>query len=644
MKVREISVALSFLASQQQTNGSFLSVASNQAKTISHTLETTFATSLILNCLYPLRHYPLAQTIITQGLDFLLNEKNTNWSWNYWQRESTAYTQQPYPADWDDTACALITLSLYKPEIITPKALAYLTKLLLLTEDKPGGPYYTWLLPKQTVISKDLDLVVNANIAYFLTLQGIELMPLKNYLANRINSNSLTSLYYHTPEAIIYFLSRVTTGVSLKHLSTILLQLQQPNGLWTNDLLTALAVSSLLRAHAHPSQLTQALYHLQTLTTTNTWQFAPLYIERSANITLYAGTPALTTAFTLEALALYDLSITRSKRNQSTPTQKEEETKKLSQTILNHVHKRLVSFPIAQKSQTHQLLEKIIAYDKQQQITLLPYMCAQTFNLKTQPTKHLLIQLGQANVYGWLAYTIYDNLMDKDTGPDLLPVANTCLRELIIIYKELLDTKTFLIFQDLMDKMEQANAWEYTYCRFTNSIICKEQLNPYPTHLLSDKSLPHALGPLTLLFTTYPLASPAIISLQAFFTYYLQARQSNDDAHDWQSDLAKGFLNSVSFSLLQAYFKDNPKLSNLNLKTDISKLQTFFWQSHLIDITQEINIYLFKAQAELEKLKDLKVINDLTYFKSLLAPLEKATQSVHQETDNIKNFYSAFMA
>jgi hypothetical protein len=649
-----IDSLLGFIKSEQQLNGSFISYCTSENSNIQTPLKNTFTTSLILGCLNEMPEKLETRKIIDQGIDFLLSEKNPDWSWNYHSlhQTDTVPKQQnflktkssPYPNDWDDTACALIGISLYRKEILSPEIFGAITKLLVATESKPGGPYYTWMFNEQNKEWKDLDPVVNANIGYFLKLHGINLPPLEKYIEEIISTSNYTSHYYHTPEAVIYFISRYYSGPLTKKFSNYLLNRQNKNGLWENDLLTALVASSLIRANVSDDLLNNAVDHLKETVIKNDWQAYPLYIESNKEIIVYNGAPALTAAFILETLTLWDKR--QNNTGQLISGKQKIYSQELHEEIITSVKKRLALFPEKTIQTTRLLLTKMLAKDLEHQITLLPYFFSQSLHSNQPESKSLLQTLGEINLYGWFAYTVYDNILDKDSGPELLPVANICLRELISIYKEVLTPDSFILFQEKMDLMEQANAWENIYCQISQErIITEKNILQYPENLLSDKSIPHAFGPITILLSLkYKINSKEVQHTLSFFKNYLTSRQLNDDAHDWQEDLGKGFLNSVSSSLLHTYFKANPSLRTLDISKEKQSLQALFWESHIITIAEEINIYIKKAQTDLDQLELLQLIKDRQYFERLLAPLQQSTQQIKSNQKEIRNFLESYQS
>ncbi len=484
--------------------------------------------------------------------------------------------------------------------------------------------------------------MVNANIGYFLKLHNINLPLLQEYIENIIVSENYISRYYHIPEAIIYFISRFYSGPLTRNFCAFLLNRQNKDGLWENDLLTSLATSSLLRAKTNKNLLTKAINHLEKIAIKNVWHAYPLYIENNKEKTIYNGAPVLTAAFALEALTLWDKA--QNNITNISLQNKSKEMRNIQTTIINNIKDRLTFFPKETIYKTNTLLEMILTKDSNHQITLLPYFFSQTLRSSQLISKGLLITLGNINLYGWLAYMIYDNIMDHDGGPELLPIANLCLRELVSNYKEILPIDAFNLFQRLMDNMEKANARESIHCQLSKEkIINKEKLTIYPKQLLYEKSLPHAFGPIAILLSLdYTIDSKEIHFTLSFFKNYLAARQLHDDAHDWQEDLDKGFLNSVSIPLMYLYFKHNPNHISLNFDTEKPNLQKLFWEEHIMIVAKEINKYIENAQTDLNKIKQLNLIKDLTYFQKLLSPLIKSVDQITSTKKDIRDFLTSF--
>ena len=220
-----IDTLTKFLKKQQLADGSFLSYSSPDMHDFSHAqpYRTIFTTALILSSL---QHYndPISIPIKQKSAHYLLSQKSDNWTFNYWQKSVPEYTQLPYPDDLDDTCCALAALQHYDAKIISGEVLAKIVHILTELEIQEGGPYKTWITQRDVdPIWQDVDVAVNSNIAYFLSLQDIELPNITGLIEQVISRKKYESPYYPTPYPIIYFISRWYTGSKKKQLTKFLL-------------------------------------------------------------------------------------------------------------------------------------------------------------------------------------------------------------------------------------------------------------------------------------------------------------------------------------------------------------------------------------------------------------------------------------
>lgn len=187
------------LRSLQNSNGSFSSINI----TTGETLDSIYFTSLILISLKHLRQHPDEQLrdITSSAVDFLITNESDISSWNYYPRNLPS----PYPDDIDDTILAIRALQMWQPDYITPAKLAQITQLLIQCEEKPGGPYRTWITKNSQNNSwDDVDTVVNYNIYQWLQSHAIDLEPLNEFLFSTENRDAYHSLYYDDPDFVNY--------------------------------------------------------------------------------------------------------------------------------------------------------------------------------------------------------------------------------------------------------------------------------------------------------------------------------------------------------------------------------------------------------------------------------------------------------
>lgn len=639
--------ALLFLAGQQKRNGGFLSLTSTDKNKFenSKTYPTTFFTANILNCLNSLSDSSLTNSVRKKAARFLLFEKGKFWSFNYWQRNSEESKLMPYPDDLDDTACALAALAGFDPKFITGKALANVVKILTAAEVQPGGPYKTWLVDKKAKkVWRDVDLAINANIAYFLSMQKTDLPNLTELFDKAIKINKFESSYYPEIFPTIYFISRSYKGKQNKKQAGYLLSRCLPDSSWGNPLNTALAVSALINLGFHKlKELEKSIGYLIDNFNGKSWQpYAFCLDPARKGQTYFAGSSALTTAFCLEAMHKYLFLQQQLHRQETKEKIFSPYESKTYQKIVGLAKNRFSVLAPEVKNSALQILGKTIAKDTDRQIVLLPFWFRSALGENGKPvTDEQIAGLGLANLYGWITYSIYDDFFDGEGKIDLLPTANTGLRELTAFYTQLLgkNNDNYKTFKRILDNMEAANAWENRHCRGETA---NDRLT-VPKHLpdfknlrqLANKSLGHALGPIAILMLlNFKHNSRQIKNLISFFTHYLIARQLNDDAHDWLEDLHAGRINSVGVEMLAAFDK-----KTFNFQRDERKLQKLFWNDILPQTAQ--NIFKHVKSARLA-LSHIGVIEKPDTLLNLLARPEAAARQALEESKKMRDFLSSY--
>ena len=601
---KNINRAINFIRDQQKIDGSFWSWSSlnknnfNKAKKYN----SIFPSSLILSCLDSIEK---SEEIKKSLVSFLLSQKSDYWSFNYWKREAKENTIMPYPDDLDDTFCALSGIYKYDSKIIDGSAIAKIVTLLTTVEKKEGGPYKTWLVSENVdEVWKDVDLVVNSNIGYFLSLQEIELKNINKLIKIAIEKENLNSPYYPSIYPVVYFISRFFfCKTECKKLVKIILSKKKGDN-WGNQLDTALATSALLNLGMDPKKIWPSInYLIKNQKKDGSWKISAFCVDPAIDRkTYYASSPALVTAFCVEALNKY-FSMTIKK-----PVQKKDKmADEIHQEILRLAQKRI------------RFLSKIPEENYKKSITLLPYIfCKSLGKNGKKVSKKLIIQCGLANLYGWIAYTIYDDFLDGEGNKEILPMANVCLRELVYIYNNILPKTDFAgVFNKTMDGIDKANYWEIINC------YDDKKLPNYSDYSqLAKKSLGHALGPIAILYSLgFDKNSSELKNIWKFFKHYLVARQLNDDAHDWEDDLKKGFINPVTVEILK--------------KTDNKKdFKEVFWQEVLIEISNIILDNIDKARKNISKIKLIK--KPKLILSILEKPEQSAKRAIEEQTETMK--------
>lgn len=638
---------ITYLANKQKEDGSFHNLSSPEAANFNNAnfSQTTFFSSLILGALTSLPRKNEVKSISSHLVEFLLSQKSTLWTFNYWIKNSPQSKQMPYPDDLDDTFCALAALSVYDSSLIDGATFAKIVQVLTAVELKEGGPYNTWII--NDVHKKpwhDCDIAVNSNVAYFLSLYDISLANVTVFIEKQIKDKKLTSPYYYSFYPLIYFISRWYRGKQKADLEEILLSKQKKNGSWDNPLQTALAITSLLNFGNTSKQLNKGIRYLRTMQTEKgCWDAYPFGLDPIVKGKIfYTGSPTLTTAFCLEALQKYEnMQIVPTSSLEMESINSIEES--LSQEVFFSVEERFSDLEKDLTTIALKRLSQLMASDNGKQIALLPYYFRESLGSNgNHISDELVYTLGRANTFGWLAYTIYDDFYDAEGSPHQLALANISMRELTKIFLENFVDKPHFhsVFQSVMDKIDQANAWEVLHCTFP----VEQQLKkvPHYTHgyqQLADKSFGHALGPLSMLsFLGFDNHYPEYKNTESFFRHYLIAKQLNDDAHDWVKDLSLGRINPVGAMLLAAYIKktNKPFPDFLSIKEE---LQELFWYSVIEDVCVLIRKNIASAR---EALADISILQYPEVLENILLPLELATQQASKQGNDTRLFITSY--
>lgn len=633
---------MTFIASSQRDDGGFDSFSSPSPTPFiaERTYRTTFTPALILGALSHI-NTPESQRIRQKLAQWLLMQKSPHWSFNYWAVSAPERKSMPYPDDLDDTFCSLFALYQHNASLIDETCLAQVIKLLFATETQVGGPYKTWLTTNKDAVWQDVDIAVNANVAAFLSLVAEPLPSLTKMMETVIATQTFTSPYYPTVYPLLYYLARAHETTGQPALADCILRLRV-NGHWGTPLQTALALSSLARLgrlDAHPQAID---YLLKRQNPDGSWPpeafcLDPALQQRS----YYSGAPALTSAFVLEAL---NLEPKPSKKTHSVVVSHTNKATPLYDQTLRLIHDECNAQGSAVRRELQAIIKRTVQADTEHEIILLPQLFNQSL-LQPLPAAAFdcLTHLGAANLFGWAAYTIYDDFLDNEGITKQLSAANVALRASLRHFKQALPQKSS--FQAWVDKtfdhIDNANTWETHHCRMVvtakgNLLI--EHLPRYGNSLsLADRSIGHTLGPTGVLAALgIEPEDPRATAVQLALRHYLVARQLNDDLHDWEQDTRAGIVTYVVTKILHEL---KVKHENHRLSALIPRMQRQFWHHTLPAICRLIRTHAAAARHAAASSHLLKEFNCIT---QLADNIDASLAQTLQEQHKAERFLAAY--
>lgn len=277
--------------------------------------------------------------------------------------------------------------------------------------------------------------------------------------------------------------------------------------------------------------------------------------------------------------------------------------------------------------------------DQNHEIVLLPFWFIKALKIDLNKKYfNLAINLGQANFYLWLAYKMYDDILDNETDASLLPLANLALRNFIIIFqKQRLGNSWNKFLYHLINELETQNYQEFCFSKKYFSQPNTDQkswdFNKQISNLYK-KSIAHVAGPLAILFTlNKEPKNQEFTTIFSFFKNYLNARQLNDDIYDWENDLKRKKINPVIMLLISELRNTNNKQIDFNLLG--SNMINTVWPK----LSSKLNKFIITANNDLKR---STLIKQRHYLERLIKPLLNNLALANQQRANLLEFRSAY--
>jgi hypothetical protein len=570
-----------------------------------------------------------------KAVRYLKDQQQSDGSWNYWQKNSKESSENPYPSDIDDTALAFAVIVRADSLFATGERLAQIVHTLTTIEITEGGPYNTWITDFQNFPEwQDCDMVVNANVARMLALLDVTMPRLTDYFDRLIGAKDFQSKYYRTPLSCLYFLSYSYAGTQKAACIDYIQSLKQ-QGHWQSPLQTALALTALhnfgidIKTQESPA----ITFLLNTQLKQGCWPKEALYIERIFNgVEEVQDNICISTAFCLEALSLAlpvpeDISL---------PDKFAAERAIIIDQFLStttHVSDSFAAY-------AELCVEKMLAHAFFKESIVLPYYFLSAQGRHACYHDAVAIKLGLANLYGWIGYSLIDDVLDGERTNEMMPFAIYCIRQCNNCYAMIFKGNIPSVIQTTFDDIDSAYDKELitTLSPTQNGydIATLPEKHAIPTF---QKSFGCALPVICLLLLQgHDEDSNAIRQASMFFQSYLHARQSNDDAHDFLEDLNRGHLTHIGHDLLMMYKEEYPAANEIILEKNEPLLLDLFWNKLFPIVHSEISQTITVALEALDQLS----LDEKSYFTALLRELKKANDKARHEHTSMLAFLNSY--
>lgn len=638
--------ALRYLLERQSDDGSFKGFSSAKLDDFGGAAEhhTVLDQAIILRALTGVS---LAGTdLVRDGLSgFLLKQKSTTGSFNYWVRSSDNFSQKPYPDDLDDTACAWLALGMNDPDALSGAVQADIARLLISTEQKPGGPYRTWLVVSNADREwRDVDVAVNANAWTLLRHMGVRLAALEEWLIGTVRNDGGASKYYPGWASTIYFLAEKSEG-ELRRAVQDRWAKEMERGGELSALECALLVSTGVWLGADRQTVEVLVNKLaEKQQEDGSWPAAGFCLDPAvAAKPFYAGSPALTTALAIQALTVWGAPGKQSGR----PLRSRSDGR--AAPVWATIKRRNQHMPVAVQALAEPTLLKVQKLDRSHGVTgLAAHVLGQVPAIKKSQTKRMALyrnHLTQGSIYGWLAYTAADDVIDDDGGAELLPLIQDWTARMRSHFWQAGDDVAYQAWVDKkLTAMNLANIWEVKNTRLGARHLRQTDIPNYGAgRVVMDRAGGHIIAPVgALVALGYAHTSPLARVLSKAMKHLMLARQLHDDAHDWWGDLSRGQINMVAARLLTAAFEEGgKKVINLDDSATQDHLRQLFWRQTVVTVLADADRHLKIAQQCLDSQPELA---ELHQVYEMIESLRQSTGRTRRGRNQALRFWQRFTA
>ena len=622
-----------FIAKKQTKAGGFISQTQTESGLeFHHTVFYPALISTILDEIPQPDRDPLHQNINNRLKNFwLLQPRLTGSSWQtYWAIQDHNYHTLKYPPDLDDSSLVLLAKHNLYPEADFSEINTDYVITLTGQEQKPGGPYRTWINCESTSAWNDYDPVINATIHYTLSKWKVKLSTLKAYLIKAIQTESWQSPYYTSHYLSLYLIIRSFTVSDYPEIKKNITEIFNSEPPQTQiDLACATIIASRLKLPL-PLGFEKKFFALKN----DNFAIESCIREQGSD---ESGCESLTAA--LWILATTEIVKNFVHPNLTKPKPAQINSENIHDAAISLVAQKLNNLNQSLFESSLPKLCQLIQTPLAKEITLFSHDLGSA--LTTDLTEELYIKLGAANLFGWLAWQWYDQCYDQKIISSGLPLANICLREATNTYLEAAQILAIdpEIIKETFDNTDKNHATELdNNLELQTNLKAGKKLTYLPTLIPTERSFGHCLGP-NLIAKSLDLPDSQSQQLRRLFTHYLNTRQLCDDLHDWPEDFEAKRLTPVTRYLFMTthlfprapvnqtnkiFWRDGLNQALANARHELQQankaLHSIDWPIHkpvqLVETLDRLNSAISQASSERRTSQAL-----LTHYESVSEPI-----------------------
>lgn len=471
----------------------------------------------------------------------------------------------------------LAALWQYDPASVTGEWLATAIRRLVRSEVAEGGPYR-------------VTLAANVQIAQFASQVAKPLPNMNAYAADIARARRFASPEL-TRFGLLYLLTSIGYGQEL-------VQYVHDNWLrsnWQTPWRKAVALKILEEEPRTPA-IEQALLFVCAKQRNGLWEGEPFMKKGNQKCADFVVTALIVGV-------LYDYAAA----SEETVSKDLPRMRKIVSQAATRMFKM---HPEPLRSSALAMVDRVCKADQNFEITLMPQFFERALDV---PGDVHSTTLGLANLYVWIAYSIYDDFIDNEGNPAGLPVANVAMRASLNCFRTVLphDAQFQRYVDAVFAGMDGANAWEINNCRFVvqdGSVVITELPKYGNCTVLAKRAFAHALTPMAILAQHARENAKQLHHIESAFRHYLIARQLNDDMHDWLKDMQAGQASYVVTTILRDM---HVKQGRYDLDKLLPAMQGCFRRTTMLKVCERMLWHITAARQHFAKSQLLRVTNDV---------------------------------